>query len=158
MRQAAAHMGLKQLVQEPTRGKHLLDLVLSDIPSTVARVLPRIADHNIVEVRAQLPIPEVVTVECEFWKFSTADWERLEFLLQEEDWSDIFCMCPDDGARHLSELLLQHASLCIQKKRAIEKKSTHPWLNEMYSGQSLTNAMLKARVWSVRRLLRAAAL
>ena len=32
MRLAASHMGLTQLVREPTRGKRLLDLALSDIP------------------------------------------------------------------------------------------------------------------------------
>ena len=40
------------------------------------------------------------------------------------------CVCPDEGARHLSETLLQHASSCVRKKRIVERKSTHPWLNE----------------------------
>ena len=52
MHLAAAYMGLKQLVHEPPRGKHLLDLALSDVPKAEARVLPEIADHNIAEVRA----------------------------------------------------------------------------------------------------------
>ena len=32
--------------------------------------------------------------------------------------------------RHLSETLLQHASSCVRKKRIVERKSTHSWLNE----------------------------
>ena len=130
MRLAAAHMGLTQLVHQPTRGKYLLDLVLSDIPGTRASVLAKIADHSVVEIIAPLPVPEVMAVEREIWKFGTADWERLEALLEEEDWADIQYMCPDEGAKKLSETLLCHASSCIKKKRITEEKSSHPWLND----------------------------
>ena len=128
LRLAAATMGLTQLVREPIRGKYLLDLALSDIAGATAAVLPKVADHNIVEVRAPLPVR---TIECEVWKFATADWDRLEALLHKENWSSIFRICPDEGARHLSKTLLEHARSCIPKKRIVEKKSTHPWLNEV---------------------------
>ena len=98
MRLAAAHMGLTQLVREPTRGKNLLDLALSDVPKTKAKVLPKIADHCLVEVKAPLPVPEVIAIEREVWKFSTADWERLDVLPKEEDWSDLLYVNPDEGA------------------------------------------------------------
>ena len=130
LRLAAAAMGLTQLVREPTRGKYLLDLALSDISGARAAVLPKIADHSVVEIRAPLPVPEVESIEREVWKFGTADWDRLECLLQEEDWSGMSCVCPHKGARHLSETVLEHAGSCIKKKRIVEKKSTHPWLNE----------------------------
>ena len=64
------------------------------------------------------------------WKFASADWERLDALLQSEDWSSLSSKDPDEGARHLSETLLQHASCCTKKKHVIERKSTHPWLND----------------------------
>ena len=130
LRFAAAAMNLKQLVREPTRGKHLLDLALSDIAGASSSTLPKIADHRIVEVRVPVQIPEVEMIEREVWKFATADWERLDALLQFEDWSVLSRMDADRGARHLSETLLQHANCCIQKKRIVERKSTHPWLND----------------------------
>ena len=58
MRLAAANMGLKQVVNQPTRGKHLLDLVLTDVPGTTTCVLPEIADHCVVEVSVPLPVPQ----------------------------------------------------------------------------------------------------
>jgi len=126
LRLAAATMGLVQLVREPTRGKNLLDLALSDIAGTRAEVLPKIADHSILEVRAPLPVPEVETIERQVWKFATADWDRLDALLQKEDWSVVSFMCPDSGAKHLSETLLDHATRCIKKKKVVEKKThTH---------------------------------
>ena len=51
MREAAAGMGLRQVVRAPTRGPHLLDLALVDMEGTKAAVLPNIADHSIVEHR-----------------------------------------------------------------------------------------------------------
>ena len=73
MRLAAAHMGLKQVVSQPTRGNHLLDLVLTDVPGTTTRVLPRIADHCVVEASVPLPVPQQEVVLREGWKFGTAD-------------------------------------------------------------------------------------
>ena len=116
MRLAAANMGFKQLVRTSTRGKNLLDLALSDISGPEATVQPKIADHSVVEVKLPLPIPEVVTIEREVWRFRTADWEWLVALLQEEDWTDICCMCHDDGAERLSKTALGHASRCIRIK------------------------------------------
>ena len=83
-----------------------------------------------VEVLAPLPVPEVIAIEREVWKFGTADWDRLEALLQDEDWSGIQNAHPDEGARTLSDIVLQHASKCISKKSVQEQKSSHPWLNE----------------------------
>ena len=51
-------------------------------------------------------------------------------VLQEKNWSELLLLCPDEGAQRLSETLLQHANCCIKKKRIVEKRSTHPWLND----------------------------
>ena len=40
--------GLRQLVREPTRKEHLLDLVLSDFESVKCTVEPEVADHKVV--------------------------------------------------------------------------------------------------------------
>ena len=62
---------MKQLVREPTRGKYLLDLALSDIAGASSSTMPKIADHRIVEVRVPVQIPEVVITKREVWKFAT---------------------------------------------------------------------------------------
>ena len=86
LRLAAAAIGLNQLVRKPTRGKYLLDLALTDISGTSATVLPKLADHSVVQVVTTLPVPEVEEIEGKVWKFATADWDRLGALLQDEDW------------------------------------------------------------------------
>ena len=130
MRLAAAQMGLKQVVDQPTRGNHLLDLVLTDVPGTTARVLPKIADHCVVEAAMPLPVPRQELVLREGWKFGTADWDRLNADLEEEDWTSIEAMSTDDAANHLSKRVLELAEKSIQKTIIRDRKSTHPWLND----------------------------
>ena len=51
--------GLKQLVEEPTRGPNLLDLALSSLHgAAVATVVPGIADHNGVKVAISIDNPQ----------------------------------------------------------------------------------------------------
>ena len=140
MRLAAARMGLRQIVRDPTRNvvsedgaihqAHLLDLVLTDTEGTKVKVAPKISDHKIVEVTLNLPVPEKLATERHVWNFANADWERLQAMLQYADWSGLENCNPDVGAEALSSKVLEIAETCIKKKRIIERKSTHPWLNE----------------------------
>jgi len=130
MRLAAAQMGLKQIVNQPTRGQHLLDLVLTDVPGATTRVLPKIADHSVVQVSAPLPMPHQETVTREGWKFNSADWERLNADLEEQNWETINAMTADDAAAYISDTVLCLAAKSIKKTIIKDTKSTHPWLNE----------------------------
>ena len=130
MRLAAAQMGLKQVVDRPTRGQHLLDLVLTDVQGATARVLPKIADHSVIEVSAPLPMPHQEVVLREGWKFNSADWERLNADLEEANWEIMNAMTVDDAAVYISETILCLAEKSIQKTIIQDTKSTHPWLNE----------------------------
>ena len=49
--------GMQQIVQEATRGKYKLDLVLTDVEEAKCKVLPPLADHNCVLVHFDLPVP-----------------------------------------------------------------------------------------------------
>ena len=85
MRQQAASLGWKQLVEEPTRGKNKLDLALSDMPNGSACILPKIADHRIVKFVLPCAVPETSSFEREVWLYGSADWcklrDRLDSLL-----------------------------------------------------------------------------
>ena len=123
-------MGLTQLVSQPTRGRHLLDLVLSDIPDVKTNVLPKIADHAIVESVLNLPVPEQVVVQREVWHFKNADWVKLRADLCAADWSFLRTADPNEGASELTKKILESAYGSIRKQTKREHKSTHPWLND----------------------------
>ena len=140
MQLAASQMGLRQIVRDPTRSvvqengeihqAHLLDVALTDIPGTKARVTPKIGDRKVVEVTLSLPVPETITTERYVWNFASADWERLQVMLQDADWTEVGNRDTDKGAEALSSQVLDIAEACITKKCVIERKSTHPWLND----------------------------
>ena len=54
----AADEGLKQIVREPTRYTYLLDLVLTDIPGTSAKVGGIIRDHRYVLTQIKCNVPK----------------------------------------------------------------------------------------------------
>ena len=59
--------GFKQRVKEPTREKHLLDLVLTDLEKVSCIVLPKIADHCLVLATLKISLPQAETVQRQAW-------------------------------------------------------------------------------------------
>ena len=111
-------------------GVNLLDLVLTDVAGVKTEVLPKIADHCIVEVVAPLPVPETRMIEREVWHFGSAKLERLDSLLKGINWEFIYRGRPEDSARRMTDIVLEKASTCIKKKKLVERKSSNPWLND----------------------------
>ena len=75
-------------------------------------------------------MPEQKVVCREVWLFNSADWQRLNDVLHQIDWTFIRNTSPHDGVKRLTNVVLESAKLCIRKKRIKETKSTHPWLND----------------------------
>ena len=46
LRDISDQLGLRQVVTEPTRGKYLLDLVLTDVPDCTAKPCAAVAEHK----------------------------------------------------------------------------------------------------------------
>ena len=126
----AGKLGFRQLVQEPTRGEHLLDIVLSDVSSAKARTTAAVADHKGVLTTVSFKIPETSTHDRQVWHFRDADWDRLNDAILEADWSGLENMHPSEGARVLTDNLLALAEDNIPKRSITMRKCTHPWLTE----------------------------
>ena len=74
-------------MQQPTRGKNLLDLFLTDATSGVTcKVLPKIADHNLVLTRVALQVTLSDPVARQLWDYKKADWQGLLQALGDTDW------------------------------------------------------------------------
>ena len=127
--QTCAAMGLKQLVQEPTRGEHLLDLVLSDTLDSTITTLGHIADHRGILMSVHMKVPEQIRAERTLWHFGAADWEKMRDQTAETDWSSLTELSADAGAIMLTDTVLAAMSDCIPKKKSLELKSSHPWLS-----------------------------
>ena len=66
------------MVKEPTRNDYLLDLVITDIGGSVAKVLPKIADHNAVLVKVPKLAIKELEVEREVWMLKKAKWNSIK--------------------------------------------------------------------------------
>ena len=120
---------MTQHVKTPTRGPHLLDLVLSDMKVT-AKVLCRIADHALVEATLKIQIPQNVAISRQVWRFADADWVGMDEAMASQDWSHLDHMTPSEGAEWLQNFILQTMREWIGKREVKEKKSSHPWMND----------------------------
>ena len=98
LRGVARGFGLTQLVDKPTRGRYLLDLVLTDIENASVEVLPRIADHSLVLTTVRAPVKQDLAIEREVWQLHKADWDMLDDYLAEHDWRALNEAQPDDCA------------------------------------------------------------
>ena len=68
---------MTQLVHEPTRKDHLLDLVLSSFSGVKTGVLPLIADQKLVTATLKLSVPSQVVAGRKVLRYGQADWEWL---------------------------------------------------------------------------------
>ena len=123
-------MGLRQLVREPTRENHLLDLVMTDIEGVGHEVGPKVADHNYVMASVEAVVPKTVAVKRTVWNYNRADWALLQDRLVFTDWYPLAGIDPEEGAKRMSETILQMAGDVIGKRTLRETKRSHPWLNE----------------------------
>ena len=92
--------GLTQIVEEPTRGNNILDIVLcSDaLCCDDVEVLPPIStsDHNTVCFKLNISFACVQHSDSEFSckrNFSKADWNGIRDFLSSVDWHAAFCDC-----------------------------------------------------------------
>ena len=123
--------GLAQLVRCPTRGKYLLDLVLSDLsrPPTT-KVLQKISDHNAVLVSVNLRVPVDSPTFRDCWDFAKADWRNFSTALQAAHWPSIL---GNSDVNAMVERFNTFISACctryIPTRQVATTNSSQPWLN-----------------------------
>ena len=82
-----------------------------------AEVLPKIAaDHACVLAHIPALAVHEMTVSREVWLYRDADWDRLESLLLERDWSSLNDRTPTAAAEIVTDTILELAGACIHKK------------------------------------------
>ena len=124
--------GLKQLVQEPTRGPNLLDVVLSSLHGAVSAVVtPAVADHKGVIVTVNLPKPETHVIERTVWDYKGVKWAMLSSELASFDFkSAMYGLDVNDATLFFTAKVLEIARRHIPTRVLKEHKGTHPWLDE----------------------------
>ena len=106
---AVCKVGLTQLIREPTRGRHLLDLVVRSFPG----VPPLIADHK--PVTALIKSLGALTIRQD--------------SLADTCWDHIADQSTFAAAQWITDTILRSAGSCVPLTALRSRKSSHPWLN-----------------------------
>ena len=123
-------MGFKQFVKEPTRGKYILDLVLTDVTDSAASTLATVAHHRYVLTKLQFKVPETSTYQREIWHFKDADLVKLATNIEDTNWDFRSSYAPSQKTRPMTEKLLHIVDYNIPKPWLCIRKTTHPWLTQ----------------------------
>ena len=123
--------GLEQLVREPTRDNHLLDLVLTDCDHASASVIPGFSDHSGTKVTVKFSVPEEESVERLCFNYKKAAWDDLNVELSDKNWHSMLAgLSADDAVEVFSRELLRSVKRHVPTRTVATKKSTHPWLTD----------------------------
>ena len=126
--------GLSQQVQGPTRGNHLLDLVLTDFGSGIrTTITPGIHDndHRGTLTKVNVSVPSSEPVSRKVYDYKKANWKRLSRQLKAVDWREFFHDI-DAGvaAERLTAKILETVEDCIPSKWIVDRTYAHPWLDD----------------------------
>ena len=122
--------GFRECIRAPTRGPHLLDLLLSDVPDLITtKVLTQVADHSATLASVCMPPLSFEYGERRLWQFHNADWRSIQQRLLQQDWSWIDNSTPDIVVSCLTQMLKCFMNLHIP---SIEQRVqvSHPWLSD----------------------------
>jgi len=123
--------GFAEHVRSPTRENYLLDLVLSDLQSSIrTRVLPGISDHSMVLAAFDTGIPVQGTSERVVWKYHLADWSSMRSELGARIWNGDLDTDPNIAATELSRAILEAMDRHIPKATIHMQSGDHPWFDE----------------------------
>ena len=77
--------GLENVVLEPTRGKNILDLFLTNHPSKVnwVEIMPQISNHSTVFVEVNLKAKLNMQKPCKIHLYNKGDWLAIQNGLQQ---------------------------------------------------------------------------
>ena len=133
--------GLEQHVVTPTRGKHILDLIMSDFDSTVnIKCLAPLGASDHAVILADLPIcpykePNTSRV---VWRYNQADWGRLRAFFRDFDWSSAITDSPEQSCTNITSTIQSGMQRFIPSRKLLSRP-THPawWTPECTEAASV---------------------
>ena len=132
MLQIASGLGLDQIVNQPTRGDQILDLVLTDIPassSTLANV--GTSDHNPVLVKLDVAAFRDKPYQRRVWQYDKANYWEMRGYFTSVNWSGVFQeKDPERACNRVTEIITDAMDLYIPNKTVTKKPGDKAWFND----------------------------
>ena len=127
----AANNGFTERICQPTRGKHLLDLFLSDFTGLCeTSVLPSISDHMCTQMKIGVFISTPDLVQTVSWNFGAADWKEMFSRLSAADWTLMDVMDVNEAVVWFNNRIKMVMNATVPKLKHDASRVRHPWINE----------------------------
>lgn len=128
---------LTQIVREPTRGDHLLDLILTNQPEiTNTRVIDEISDHK--AIHCSLSVARVIKTKTEkqIFNYARADIEKMNHMLETltVDLETGFHDRTMNENWHIFRDKLKEIEASCVPKTVISSKTNDPWFTVTSNG------------------------
>ena len=131
MRTFTEDRGMKQIVQEPTRGDYLLDLVLTSMDGAKVKLGHKLADHASLLIK----VPDAVEVRelppRKIWQYSKANWPQMKTAILNESWDFLRQGSIDDMMCQFNALLLRMMDMYVPFSWKTKVKGSLPWMNQI---------------------------
>lgn len=121
--------GLTQHVEEPTRGHNTLDLVMSDFDTVKVvtdQPLGR-SDHSTVIADFFADPHHVPKTSRTVWRYTNADWARLNSFFMHTDWDLLFTGNADESCESLSSHIQLGMRKFIPSRRLTIRRTCAKW-------------------------------
>ena len=143
--------GLVQHVKQPTRGRNILDLIISDFHQGVrTNILPPIGASDHAVILADFPIKVCSEKKCSrtVWRYAAADWARLRSFYRATDWQSLISSSPDEACTKVTNRILEGIAQFIPSKTLVTRPSDPAW----WTPECTQILRVKKAVWkSLRR-------
>ena len=125
---------LWQLVDQPTKKDHILDLVLTNIPHKISNleIFDDIicTDHKLIQFYLDLNIPKLNKVSESVFNFKKAQWNELRIALTSAPWDQVFVYdCINTTLSNWTNMFMEIVENYVPKLEIKNSNST-PWIDQ----------------------------
>ncbi len=132
---AITQLGLFQLVNEPTRQKNILDLVLTDSPGFTSEItinpIIKNSDHNTIVFIINYIDRPITILPRKIYKYDQADWDKIRENLKNINWLENLYSCQNitQMVDFLQTLIYKEMDTNIPSFILSNTKRKHPLIN-----------------------------
>ncbi|CAB4040147.1 Hypothetical predicted protein, partial [Paramuricea clavata] len=125
---------LWQLVDQPTRKEHILDLVLTNIPHKISNLEifddTISTDHKLIEFYLDFNIPKRNKISKSVFNFKKAKWNELKIALTSASWDQVFVYdCVNATLSSWTKMFMEIVEKYVPKIEIRNSNST-PWIDQ----------------------------
>ncbi len=145
---AISQLGLFQLINEPTRLKNILDLIITDSPGFTNNITinPPIknCDHNIILFNINYNDKPTKILPRKIYKYNEANWDNIRKNLNNIKWLQHLYNCNtiEDMVTFLENIIQEEMDKNIPSFMLSNTKRKHPFLNYNLKKHNFTEKIL----------------